>query len=154
MREFVAACVQISITPNDVEANIAKGIKWLNRAVERHQAELIVFPETVTTGYETGLTVEALYELVDFAPGRITADIQQAARDLGVHVVWPSYRRGEHPGEIYNSAILIGPDGEIIGSYDKTHPAPYERRDCGGWVMVGDKAEVFETELANIGMII
>jgi predicted amidohydrolase len=91
---------------------------------------------------------------VDEAPGRITQAIQEKANDLGVHVVWPSYRRAGARGEVYNSAILIGPDGEIIGIYDKTHPAPWERIDGGGWVMVGDRADVFKTALGDIGMII
>jgi predicted amidohydrolase len=154
VREFVAACVQIAIRPNDVRANVDKGIVWLERAVSEYEAELVVFPETVTTGYETGLSAEELWDLVDEAPGHITRDVQLAARSLGVHVVWGSYRRGPERGEVYNSAILIGPDGEIAGIYDKTHPAPWERRDGGGWAMVGQRAEVFETALGNIGMII
>lgn len=154
MKEFTAACVQIAIQPNNVQANIQKGISWLEKAVHEHQADLVVFPETVTTGYETDLTADDLWDLVDEAPGLITSEIQSAARKLGVHVVWPSYRRGKARGEVYNSAILIGPDGAIIGIYDKTHPAPWERIDAGGWVMVGNRADVFETELGNIGMII
>ena len=154
MREFIAACVQIAITPNDVQANVDKGIIWLERAVSEYEAELVVFPETVTTGYETGLSPEELWDLVDGAPGHITRDVQLAAKSLGVHVVWGSYRRGSERGEVYNAAILIGPDGEIIGIYDKTHPAPWERRDGGGWAMVGRRADVFETALGNIGMII
>ena len=154
MQEFVAACVQIAIAPNDVGANIKKGIMWLEKAVSEHEAELVVFPETVTTGYETNLTPEELWDLVDEAPGRITHDIQAAAKNLGVHVVWPTYRRAGERGAVYNSAILIGPDGEIIGIYDKTHPAPWERTDGGGWVKVGTRADVFETALGTIGMII
>jgi len=154
MQDFVAACVQIAIAPNDVQANIKKGIMWLEKAVSEHEAELVVFPETVTTGYETNLTPEELWDLVDEAPGRITHDIQAAAKNLGVHVVWPTYRRAGERGAVYNSAILIGPDGEIIGIYDKTHPAPWERTDGGGWVQVGTRADVFETALGTIGMII
>ncbi len=154
MQEFVAACVQIAIVPNDVGANIKKGITWLEKAVSEHEAELVVFPETVTTGYETNLTPEELWDLVDEAPGRITHDIQAAAKNLGVHVVWPTYRRAGDRGAVYNSSILIGPDGEIIGIYDKTHPAPWERTDGGGWVKVGTRADVFETALGTIGMII
>jgi len=154
MQEFVAACVQIAIAPNDVQANIKKSIMWLEKAVSEHEAELVVFPETVTTGYETNLTPEELWDLVDEAPGRITHDIQSAAKNLGVHVVWPTYRRAGERGAVYNSAILIGPDGEIIGIYDKTHPAPWERTDGGGWVQVGTRADVFETALGTIGMII
>ena len=154
MKEFVAACVQIAITPNDVQANISKGVSWLKKAVSENEAELVVFPETVTTGYETGLDAEGLWDLVDEAPGLITQGIQEAADELGVYVVWPSYRRGTVRGEVYNSSILIGPDGEIIGIYDKTHPAPWERRDHGGWALVGDRADVYETELGTLGMII
>ncbi len=154
MKEFIAACVQISITPNEVQANVDKGVEWLKKAVSEYAAELIVFPETVTTGYETGLTAEGLWDLVDEAPGKITEKIQKTAQELGVFVVWPSYRRGDDRGIVYNSAILIGPDGEIVGIYDKTHPAPWERTDGGGWAAVGTRADVFETPLGNIGMII
>jgi len=154
VKEFVAACVQIAVTPNDVQANVDKGVAWLETAVEEFGAELVVFPETVTTGFVTGLDANGLWDLVDEAPGRITRDVQAAVRSLGVYVVWPTYRRGPERGVVYNSAILIGPDGEIIGIYDKTHPFPLERCDCGGWVTLGNRADVFETALGTIGMII
>jgi len=154
LKEFIAACVQIAIKPNDVQANIAKAVGWLKKAVAEYKAELVVFPETVTTGYETDLSPEELWDLVDEAPGSITKAIQVAAKELRTYVVWPSYRRGEERGVVYNSAILIGPDGGILGIYDKTHPAPWERRDGGGWVEVGKRADVFETELGTLGMII
>ena len=154
MKEFIAACVQIAVTPNDVQANVEKGVAWLEQAAKEHEADLIVFPETVTTGFVTGLTADELWDLVDEAPGRITHAVQAAAKGLGVHVVWPSYRRGPERGVVYNSSILIGPDGEIIGIYDKTHPFPLERCDCGGWVTLGNRADVFETALGSIGMIL
>jgi predicted amidohydrolase len=152
MKEFIAACVQIAITPNDVKANIAKSVAWLEQAVRENDAELIVFPETVTTGFVTTLEVGELWDLLDDT--LITAEIQKAAKSHGVHIVWPTYRRGPERGVIYNSSILIGPDGGIIGTYDKTHPFPLERAVCGGWVTVGNRAEVFETALGSIGMII
>ena len=154
MKEFVAACVQIAVEPNDVQGNIDKGVAWLEKAVKEYEAELVVFPETVTTSFVTGLGVKELWNLVDDAPGRITHDVQAAARSLGVHVVWPSYRRGPEQEIVYNSSILIGPDGEIIGIYDKTHLFPLERHDCGGWVTAGNRADVFKTALGDIGMII
>jgi predicted amidohydrolase len=154
MKEFIAACVQIAIQPNEVLKNVDKGVVWLEKAVQEHESELVVFPETVTTGYETGLTPEELWDLVDEVPGQITYKVQEAANRLGVYVVWPSYRRGEKRGIVFNSAILIGPNGEIVGIYDKTHPAPWERVDHGGWVKLGTKADVFQTTLGDIGMII
>jgi predicted amidohydrolase len=100
------------------------------------------------------LSTQELWKLVDEVPGKLTEEIQAAAADLGVHVVWPTYRRGPTKGEVLNASILIGPKGEIIGIYDKTHPFPGERRDSGGWTEVGQQAEVYETELGTIGMII
>ncbi len=87
-------------------------------------------------------------------PENCLKQIQAAAKEFGVHVVWPTYRRADKPGRVWNSSVLIGPDGEIIGIYDKTHPFPGERRDSGGWTEVGKAAEVYETELGTIGMII
>ncbi|MBI5934424.1 MAG: carbon-nitrogen hydrolase family protein [Chloroflexi bacterium] len=154
MKEFIAACVQIAIIPNDIKANIEKSVSWLEKAVKENDAELIVFPETVTTGFVTNLETNELWDLLDDAPGHITAEIQKAAKAHGVHVVWPTYRRGPQRGIIYNSSILIGPNGGIIGTYDKTHPFPMERVDCGGWTTVGNRADVYETALGSIGMII
>jgi beta-ureidopropionase len=154
MRDFVAACVQIAVEPNEVEANVAKGVAWLEKAACEYDAELVVFPETVTTGFVPALSAEELWDLVDKVPGAVTSGIQDAARSLGVHVVWPTYRRGPERGVVYNSAVLIGPNGEIVGIYDKTHPFPVERCDCGGWVTVGSHADVYETSLGTIGMII
>ena len=97
MKEFVAACVQIAIKPNDVQANINKGVAWLRKAVADYAAELVVFPETVTTGYETGLTAEELWDLVDEAPGSITSAIQKEAKgvpiDLHTHGMWYTIHR-------------------------------------------------------------
>ncbi len=152
MKEFIAACVQIAVVPNDVKANVEKGVTWLEKAVKEYEAELIVFPETVTTGFVTNLDVGELWDLLD--ESQTVLEIQKATRAHKVHVVWPTYRRGPERGVIYNSSILIGPQGEIIGIYDKTHPFPLERAACGGWVTVGKRAEVYETALGTIGMII
>lgn len=154
MKEFNVACVQIAITPNDVSANISKSIEWLKKSVEEHSADLVVFPETVTTGFNPNMSAEKLYELVDTVEGELTKPICEQAQKLGVHVVWPTYTRGPEPGFVYNSSILIGPSGEIIGVYHKTHPFPTERRAGGGWCEAGNFADVFDTELGKIGMII
>jgi len=154
MKEFTAACVQISVTPNQPDENIKKCLDWLKKAVDENEADLIVFPETVTTGFDTGLSPEELWEMIDEVPGKLTEAIQASAKELGAHVVWPTYRRAEKKGRVLNSSVLIGPDGNIIGIYDKTHPFPGERREYGGWTEAGTAAEVYETELGNIGMII
>lgn len=154
MRKVIVAGVQIAPVPNDVEANLVKVVQWMERAVAKTQAELIVFPESVTTGFMPAMRVDELWHLVDIIPGRLTAPICAAAKRLGVYVVFPTYERGESPGVVYNSAALIGPCGTVLGVYRKTHPFPGENVALGGWTTAGTEAKVYATSFGKVGMII
>jgi predicted amidohydrolase len=150
LKETVIAGAQIAITPNDTKKNIEKILRWMNTAAEDCNPDLIIFPETITTGFATKLSKEELWDLVDTIPGKLTEPISKEAQRLKKHVVFPTYSRGKNRGEIYNSSILIGDNGDIIGVYNKTHIYPPERK----WVLPGTSVEVFETPFAKIGMII
>lgn len=154
MKRFVVAGVQMAVKPNDVDYNVDKSVKWLKRAVEECHPDLVVFPETITTGFATGLTPEELYNLVDTIPGRLTEKIAEAAKKFRVYVVFTTYERGNTPGEVYNSAALIDYNGEIVGVYRKTHPYSLENVNRGGWVTPGNDTPVFDTKLGKIGIII
>ena len=159
MRALTVAAVQIAplpgpLTPAVVEANCRKGAEWLRRCVAATGAELVVLPETATTGFVTGLGPEELWDVVSEVPGPVTEPIQEAARDLGVHVVWGTYERGPQRGVVHNAAVLVGPDGTVLGVYRKTHPFCTELVSRGGWVTPGDEAVVVDTSLGRIGMII
>lgn len=149
MQDLCVAGVQIACIPNQVEANIDKAVAWLEKAVATTQAQLIVFPETVTTGFGPAMPAEDLWELVDSIPGKTTQKICSAAKRLGVYVVFPTYERGPNK-TVYNSAALIDSQGEIVGVYRKTHPFPAER----DWVTAGNYAHVYDTDFGKIGMII
>lgn len=149
MKETVIAGVQIAIEPNNVKKNIEKVVKWLNKAAEEYNPDLIIFPETITTGFATGLSKEELWDLVDTVPA-ISEEVSKAAQKNKVHVVFPTYTRGEKMGDVYNSSILIGSNGDIIGVYNKTHIYPAERE----WALPGETADVYDTPFAKIGMII
>jgi len=154
MERFVVAGVQIAPVLNDVQATIEKCLTWLERAVKETKAELVVFPETITTGFSPGVSVKELYAKVDRIPGKLTQAIQSAARAMKVHVVWPTYSKGEHEGDVFNSSALIDDGGEIVGVYHKTHPFPTERLGGGGWTTPGTEIRAFETRLGKIGMMI
>lgn len=150
MKEFTAACAQFAVEPNNIKFNIEKSCHWLKKAVEEHEAELILFPETITTGFTPNMPNEEFYEMLAPIPGDHTRDIQLLAKELKVHVVLPLYERGEKPGEILNSSVLIDDRGEILGNYRKTHPFPTER----AWTKAGSEVVVVDTKLGKIGMII
>jgi predicted amidohydrolase len=154
MKEFIAAGVQIAPILGNIPQTIEKCLDWLEKAVRECDADLVVFPETITTGFTPGIPRHDLYAQVSTIPGALTHPIQKAAEKLGVHVIWPSYTRGEKKNEIYNSSILIDDSGEIIGAYHKTHPFPTERIEGGGWTTPGSDIRCFDTRLGKIGMMI
>jgi predicted amidohydrolase len=159
MREFTAAAIQVAplpgpLTEEVVKGNLAKAVDYVERCVSATEAELVVLPESVTTGFTPSLSPEMLWDLGSRLPGPMSEPIQDVARRLGVHVVFGTYERGPERGVVYNSAVLVLPDGEIGGVYHKTHPFCTELRERGGWVTAGDDVCVVETDLGRIGLII
>lgn len=159
MRAFTAAAIQIAplpgpLTPDVVAANCAKAADWVRRCVDATGAELVVLPESASTGFTPGCSAEELWDLVSEAPGPVTEAVQAAARDTGSYVVWGTYERGEERGTVHNAAVLIGRDGHVLGVYRKTHPFSTELRRRGGWVTPGTTVNVVGTDLGRIGMAI
>ncbi len=159
MRAFTAAAVQVapvsrSLTPQSVKANMDRCVELVESCVQATGAELVVLPETATTGFVPGCPVEELWRLVSTIPGAVSEPAQEVAARLGVNVVLGSYERGETPDVVYNTAAVIGPSGDVLGSYRKTHPFHTELRAKGGWVTPGEHPLVVETELGRIGLII
>jgi deaminated glutathione amidase len=159
VRAFTAAAVQLApvpgpLTAEAVKGNCAKAVDFVERCVAATGAELVVLPESASTGFTPGVGPEELWDLVSEVPGPVTEPLQQIAARLGVHIVWGTYERGTERGVVYNSAVLIGPSGDVLGVYRKTHPFCTETRSRGGWVTPGDEVSVVETELGRIGMVI
>jgi predicted amidohydrolase len=159
MRAFTAAAVQIAplpgpLTAESVKGNLAQAVEWVERCVEATGAELVVLPESVTTGFTPGVTPEELWDLVSAVPGPVTEPVQEVAGRLGVHVVVGTYERGAERGVVYNSAVHVDRAGGVAGVYRKTHPFCTEMRSRGGWVTPGDEVCVVDTDLGRIGLII
>jgi beta-ureidopropionase len=124
-----------------------------------------VLPETVTTGFTPNTGPGELWDVMDTLPGRLSEPLQRVAAELGIYLVFPTYERGSMRGVVYNSAALLGPSGEMLGVYRKTHLFPTERIvhravsesaavQSDGWTTPGMDPVVVETPLANIGLSI
>jgi predicted amidohydrolase len=66
-----------------------------------------------------------------------------------LYLVTTIHERVDHL--IYNTAILIGPTGKLVGCYRKVCPARDEYR---GGIATGSEFPVFDTPLGRIGMMI
>lgn len=141
-----AHAVQYRIDPGDFDANISRA----NDLTEQIQTsgtgnDLVVLPAFTVCGRpatpgdaadyaegELGLTTQVL---TDFA-GRLSSHV------VGSHIE----RDGD---QLFHTAVLIGPDGRIIGRYRQTHLDPWMQ----SWATAGEDLPVFDTDLGRIGLL-
>jgi len=151
MKEKIkVALAQISCKRGDKAENIKKIESRVTRA-KRQGAELVIFPELSLTGYTMR---DQIYELAETIPGHSTTFLEKLAKKTGAYIVFGMPELSEKTqATVYNTAVLVGPDG-FIGKYRKmylpTHSVFEEKR----YFRPGYQTAVFETELGKIGLII
>jgi predicted amidohydrolase len=152
MQRFVIACAQLAIEPMNIAANTARALEMTARAAKETGAKVVLLPETVTTGFTPDCPAEELWTKVEPMPGPLTDRVGRAAKQLGIYLAFPAYEQGAEQGVVYNSVALLGPDGDLLGIYRKTHLFPSERRAGGGWSTPGKEPVVVHTPLASFGL--
>ncbi len=154
VKRVCVAGVQIAVRPNDIPHNLEKVVCWFRRAVRETGARLIVFPESITTGFHPNLEPAAFHDLLPRNIESVLAPVRRACREMRAYCVLPTYERGRAKKTIYNSAFLIDAHGAVAGVYRKTHPFPTERLAAGGWTTPGYDYPVIPTEFGAVGMMI
>jgi predicted amidohydrolase len=137
------------------EANVAKMEGFIDDIMRaRAGTDLIVFPELATSGYEcTKDEFAALAEHIGVngdARGSL-ARIGAKCRQYGVHVVYGLPEADSRiSGIYYNSMVLLGTDGSVLGSYRKVHPFDTEKQ----WCRPGSAIKTVDTPFGRVGMMI
>jgi nitrilase len=146
----------------DLEASLEKALGLLAEAA-RQGAELIVFPETFLSLYPSyawahlpGGDGNALWERLWAssveAPGPVVDRIAAACREHDVVcAMGVNERELERPGSLYNTLLLVGPDG-LLSKHRKLMPTYHERLFHG--LGAGDDLQVTETRLGRLGGLI
>jgi N-carbamoylputrescine amidase len=115
---------QIRCQPLDVPANIDTTTAAI-RTAAAHGAQLVVLPELASTGYVLDRDqLLARAEPAD-AAGAVTTAWAEAARECRVTVVGGLAERSG--AVLYNSVVVLGPGGDIVGCYRKLHLFGRER---------------------------
>jgi predicted amidohydrolase len=154
---LIVACAQFTAVDGEKDATVEKALKLVREAGERG-ARLVVLPEVWTgLGYSTKT---AYREIAEPIPGPTTERLAREARRFGMYVAGSMYEDAGN-GVYHNTCSLVGPTGELVGLYRKTHlfDAPNRADIQGGIresdkVRAGDELPVFDTELGPIGLTV
>lgn len=104
--------------------------------------QMVLLPELCTYGANTGMAVQL--------PGEVENCFREAAKKNDIWLIPGSiYERREN--QVFNTAPVINPDGEVVARYRKQYPFyPYEKNvDCN------DNFVVFEVPgIGKVGLVI
>ena len=111
------ACLQMEPRIGMVQANVARSLDLIAQAANAG-VQLAVLPELCNTGYVFESRDEAMALSEEVPQGPTCVAWMEAARKHAMFIVaGVTEREGD---KLYNSAVLVGPDG-YIGRYRKNH---------------------------------
>ena len=152
--KITAAVAQTDPVLGKPAENLACIKDILQKAVGKG-TQLIVFPECATTGYGFS-DLNSAYAVAETIPGPTTDTLSKICRDHtlpegGPYIVLGLLERRSDAQIVYNSAVLIGPDG-LVGTYRKAH-LPHLGVDR--FTTPGDTGfHIWSTPIGRIGLLI
>lgn len=108
-------------------------------------ADLVVLGECITS---VGTSLSAA-DVAEPVPGPSTEYLGRLAKEHGLYIVTSLNEREDHL--IYNTAVLLSPEGRLVGKYRKMCLARGEYRKG---IAPGEEFPVFDTDIGRIGMMI
>ncbi len=139
--KFKLAMGQMLVEPGKINENLKRAEKMIQDA-SRKDCKIIVLPECLDIGW----TDSKIQELAEPVPGKTSDKLCQAAKNSGIYVVAGITEREND--KIYNTAILISPEGKILLKHRKINVL----NDAQDYYAIGDRLGVAETELGKIGI--
>lgn len=142
---MILCTAQMAPSWQDPHLTLSRMEERIAEAVEC-DASLIAFPEQVVTGWDPQ---DATREVQD-EEGPIISTLRKYAREYSIGILG-SYRQIHHPRP-RNTAVAIGPGGDILARYSKIHLFSPAGEDQG--YSPGDGLGVFSIEGCRCGIAI
>ena len=111
----------------DKSINIANAHSLLTQAKNSGNANLAVLPECWNSPYSTAsfpVYAEPMPEVggsIDVSISPSTAMLAQVAQDTGMWLIGGSIPERDHNDNLYNTCLVMNPDGHIVGKHRKMH---------------------------------
>jgi predicted amidohydrolase len=141
---FRIAVAQMNSLTGAVAANRNKAVRLIESAASLG-AQIVLVPETFTTGYDIADRLGALAEPI---PGATTGILGEVAKSRRVYIYASMVEKAG--GTYHNTGVLIDPSGELVHAYRKVHLFATEKR----MFTPGDRPAVIETDLGTFGLTI
>jgi nitrilase len=163
MGRSIAAAVQATPVFMDRDATVERASERIATAA-REGAKLIVFPETFVPGYPDwvwrapaweGPSAELYARLLENAveiPGPATEALGKAAKLAKAWVSIGVNEREPGSGTLYNTQVMLSPEGTVAGKHRKLVPTGGERLVWG--MGDGSTLEVYDTPYGRVGGLI
>lgn len=107
------ACVE------DRGRNLAKAVA-LGRMAAEHGARVVCFQQLPANDWFPRTRDEARLALAEADDGPTLSALRPLAAETGTTLVVPLFERSPE-GPCYNAAVVVGPDGGLLGRYRKVH---------------------------------
>lgn len=143
-KSFRLALLQLLIEPGQRDPNLARGLKLITIASEAG-AHAVLLPEAFPLGW---MDASAHSEAESISTSRTLSALRAAARERSIHICSGFIERWAD--KIFNSAVLIDSQGEILLHHRKIH----ELAIGHALYSLGDRLGVAETDLGRIGLMI
>jgi predicted amidohydrolase len=158
------AAVQATPVVLDAQRSVDKAVRLLGEAAAQG-ARLCVLPEGFVSLYPSNAWARAaagfggvdelwerMWESSVEVPGPLIDRLVEACAQHGVHcAIGVNEREAERPGSLYNTLLLLGPDG-LLHKHRKLMPTHHERLFHG--IGAGDDLGAVETPLGRVGGLI
>lgn len=132
---------QILVEGGELQGNLRRATTAIGLAA-RHDCQFVVLPECLDLGWTHPSARQSAAEV----PGATSDVLCRAAAAAGVHVVAGLTERAG--GRVYNTAILIDPEGRVRLKHRKINLLDIERE----YYSIGDRLQVVETAHGVIGV--
>ncbi len=138
------AVLQTEIAQGEKDGNWNQAMQLLEKALA-HSPQLVVFPEA----FVSGVNFIILRQMAEPVPGPTCEKLCALAIHHSLHVVAGILEQGED-NRIYDTAVLIAPDGALLAKYRRRFLWTGERN----YVAAGDAPVTADTALGRIGLLV
>ena len=144
---FRVALIQAEFPFGDLRGNLKKAEDMVRKAAGKN-AQIVCLPESFNLGYSLA-NMSRMLEQAEFENGVTLMKMRKLARELKTFLIAPLFIKDSN-GSVKNSAYLISDEGDILGSYSKSHPVGGERE----MIVSGSEYPVFQTKYCKVGILI